>query len=38
VRRWKDIGINPFLEACAQVREHLCGERGAGTVSYLVLL
>ena len=38
VRRWKDIGINPFLEACAQIREHLCGERGGGTASYLVLL
>jgi hypothetical protein len=38
VRRWKDIGINPFLEACAQIREHLCGARGGGTASYLVLL
>jgi hypothetical protein len=38
VRRWKDIGINPFLEACAQMKEHLCGERGGHTRSYLVLL
>ena len=38
VRRWKDIGINPFLEACAQIKEHLSSARGAGTASYLVLL
>ena len=23
LRRWKEAGINPFLEACAQLREHL---------------
>ena len=37
VRRWKDIEINPFLEACAQIKEHLSGAGGA-TASYLVLL
>lgn len=21
-RRWKDVGINPFVEACAQLRDH----------------
>ena len=21
-RRWREIGINPFLEACAQLRDH----------------
>lgn len=23
MRRWRDAGINPFLEACAQLEEHL---------------
>jgi hypothetical protein len=23
LRRWKEVGINPFLEACAQLQEHL---------------
>ena len=23
LRRWKELGINPFLEACAQLKEHL---------------
>lgn len=22
LRRWKDVGINPFLEACAQLQEY----------------
>jgi hypothetical protein len=38
VRRWKDIGINPFLEACAQIQEHICGAQGSGTASFLTLL
>jgi hypothetical protein len=38
LRRWKDIGINPFLEACAQIREHICGTQGSGTASFLTLL
>ena len=38
VRRWKDIGINPFLEACAQLKEHICGTQGSGTASFLTLL
>ena len=38
VRRWSELGINPFIEACAQVREHLSGVRSAGATSFLTLL
>ena len=38
VRRWTDIGINPLVEACAQIKEHLARTRGAGAGSDLVLL
>jgi hypothetical protein len=29
LRRWSDVGINPFLEACAQVQEHWRSPRRA---------
>lgn len=38
VRRWKEVGINPFLEACAQLREHLARKRHPGELSLLILL
>ena len=28
LRRWKDVAINPFIEACAQVQEHWRSLRG----------
>lgn len=37
-RRWSEAGINPYLEACAQVREHLAGVRTARAMSFLTLL
>lgn len=37
-RRWTEVGINPFIEACAQVREHLASVRSAGAASFLTLL
>ena len=37
-RRWSEAGINPYLEACAQVREHLDGVRPPGVTSFLTLL
>jgi hypothetical protein len=27
LRRWRDVGINPFLEACAQLEEFWRGRR-----------
>lgn len=39
VRRWNEAGINPFIEACAQLKEHLAGVRRAdATSSFLTLL
>ncbi len=38
VRRWTELGINPFIEAVAQPREHLAAVRGAGVTSFLTLL
>jgi hypothetical protein len=37
-RRWKEIGINPFLEARAQLKEHLDSIRPALSLSQLLLL
>jgi hypothetical protein len=38
VRRWNELGINPFIEACAQLKEHLGAVRKAGVTSFLTLL
>lgn len=38
LRRWKEIGINPFLEACAQLREHLLRHRRQNHLTALTLL
>lgn len=38
LRRWKEVGLNPFLEARAQLREHLSRKRPAGELSLLILL
>lgn len=38
VRRWTEVGINPFIEAVAQLKEHLAAIRGSGTTSFLTLL
>ena len=37
LRRWKEIEINPFLEARAQIREHLT-QKDLGAMSLLTLL
>jgi hypothetical protein len=37
LRRWKEIGIDPHVEACAQLRDHLRRVRD-GEVSLLTLL
>lgn len=37
LRRWKEVEINPFLEARAQIREHLT-EKDLGAMSLLTLL
>ena len=37
LRRWKDVGIDPFVEACAQLRDHLRRARN-GELSLLTLL
>jgi hypothetical protein len=37
LRRWKDIEINPYLEACAQLRDHIRSAR-PGSVGTLTLL
>jgi hypothetical protein len=37
-RRWHEAGINPFIEACAQLKEHLGGVRKGGATSFLTLL
>jgi hypothetical protein len=38
VRRWKEIGINPFLEACAQLKDHLRSRAFPGEMTLLTLL
>jgi hypothetical protein len=38
MRRWKDIGINPFLEACAQLKDHLRSKAFPGEMTLLTLL
>jgi hypothetical protein len=38
VRGWREIGINPFIEACAQLKEHLGGNRPTGELTLLTLL
>jgi hypothetical protein len=38
VRRWAELGINPFIEASAQLKEHLAAVRSAGATSFLTLL
>ena len=38
LRRWKDVGIDPFVEACAQLEEHLRGHARHGHLSALTLL
>jgi hypothetical protein len=37
LRRWKDVGIDPQLEACAQIRDHL-RRAPHGELSLLTLL
>jgi len=37
LRRWKEVAINPFLEACAQLKEHL-HRKTTGELSVLTLL
>jgi hypothetical protein len=37
LRRWKELGLNPFLEARAQIRDHLA-QRNLTAVSMLTLL
>ena len=38
LRRWKEVGINPFLEACAQLGEHLRQPSRRGHLTSLTLL
>jgi hypothetical protein len=38
LRRWKDVGINPFLEACAQLEEYLRIPTRHGHLTALTLL
>lgn len=38
LRRWKEVGINPFLEACAQLSEHLRLHARHGHLTSLTLL
>jgi hypothetical protein len=38
VRRWTELGINPFIEASAQLKEHLAAIRAGGVTSFLTLL
>jgi hypothetical protein len=38
MRRWKEVGINPFLEACAQLRDHLRRKAFPGEMTLLTLL
>jgi hypothetical protein len=38
LRRWKAVAINPFLEACAQVKEHLERRASPAELSILTLL
>ena len=38
LRRWKDLEINPFLEACAQLEEYLRIQTRHGHLTALVLL
>jgi hypothetical protein len=38
LRRWKDVGINPFLEACAQLEEYLRISTRHGHLTALTLL
>ena len=37
LRRWKDVGIDPLVEACAQLRDHLRRSKN-GELSLLTLL
>jgi hypothetical protein len=37
LRRWKDVGIDPQIESCAQIRDHLRRAK-AGELSLLTLL
>lgn len=36
LRRWRELAINPFLEARAQIREHLT-QKNLGAMSLLTL-
>ena len=38
LRRWKEVGINPFVEACAQLGEHLRQPSRHGHLTSLTLL
>lgn len=38
LRRWKEAGINPFLEACAQLHEHLRRHARHNHLTALMLL
>ena len=38
LRRWKEVAIDPFIEACAQLEEHLRHQARHGHLSALMLL
>jgi hypothetical protein len=38
LRRWKELSINPFVEACAQLGEHLRQSSRHGHLTALTLL
>ena len=38
LRRWKEVAIDPFIEACAQLEEHLRRPSRRGHLSALTLL
>lgn len=38
LRRWKEVAINPFVEACAQLGEHLRQSARHGHLTSLTLL
>ena len=38
LRCWKEVGINPFLEACAQLKEHLRNRARLHNLTALTLL
>ena len=38
MRRWQDVGIDPLVEACAQLSDHLCHKAAPGEMTLLTLL